>query len=101
MSHGPDAEEYVPAVPVADLREVDSALAGADDAALKAALAKVRPADLGFDLSRRPQAQGRRILLALDDRHASAMLQAAHPAIAAGLIAGIEPARAARALLFM
>ncbi len=87
------------AVPVADLSVVDAALAG--DGALADVLRKVRPADLGRDLSRRSVADVRRLLEASDDRRAAAMLRVAHPAVAATALASVEAARAARVLGFM
>ena len=87
------------AVPVADLAVVDAALAG--DGALADVLRKVRPADLGRDLSRRSGADVRRLLEASDDRRAASMLRVAHPAVAAKALASVESARAARVLGFM
>jgi magnesium transporter len=93
-------DEARSAVPVADLRPIDAALyAGAD--ALKAAVKQVRPADLGRDLSRRPIAEARAILDAIDDRRGAAMLRAAHPVVAAQLLTQIDPARTCRLFAFL
>ena len=79
---GPELEAPVrSAVPVADLGAVDAALAAGGEDALREALRKVRPADLGRDLSRRSIDEGRRILAASEDRAAAATLRAAHPAV--------------------
>jgi magnesium transporter len=88
------------AVPVADLSVVDSALSGPDEG-LREAVRKVRPADLGRDLSRRTIAEGRRLLEACSDRRAGAMLAAANPSVAAAILASADPGRAARALGFL
>jgi magnesium transporter len=87
------------ALPPADLRLIDEALAGRGD--LRAAVAKVRPADIGRDLSRRSLEHARRVLEACDDRRGAAVLRAAHPAVAASLLAHCEPAHLARLLAFM
>src|SRR5437016_1152001 len=89
------------AVPVADLGAVDAALAAGGDEALREALRKVRPADLGRDLSRRSVDGGRRILAASEDRAAAAMLRATHPALAGRLLASLPAARAARIVAFL
>ncbi|MDX2089573.1 MAG: magnesium transporter [Kofleriaceae bacterium] len=95
------SEEVVKsAVPIADLSVLDKALRGRGQG-LEAALKQVRPADVGRDLSRRTRAQGRRLLEASDDRRGAAMLRAAHPAVAANLLARCDAARAARFLAFM
>src|SRR5712691_2447100 len=100
MSVGLDPERPVPsALPVADLSGVDEALAGRGD--LKAALERVRPADLGRDLSRRSLADARRLLETMDDRRAATVLRAAHPAVAADLIARCDAAHVGRLLAFM
>ena len=103
MSGAPEAGEQPvhSAVPIADLSGVDDALRGSGGDALKAAARAVRPADLGRDLSRRPIAEGRRILEVLDDRRGAAMLRAAHPAVAAELLAHVEPARTCHLLAFI
>jgi magnesium transporter len=88
------------AVPLADLSTIDAALAK-DDAALREAVKRVRPADLGRDLSRRSLDQGGRVLRAIDDRHGAAMLQAAHAGVAGKLLSGADPTRSARMLAFM
>ncbi|HVY61529.1 MAG TPA: magnesium transporter [Planctomycetota bacterium] len=89
------------ALPRADLSAIDAALAGGDAGELAAAIRKVRPADLGHDLSRRPIAECARIIAAADDRPVASMLRAAHPTVAAGLLGALDPARAAKILLFM
>jgi magnesium transporter len=102
MSGAPEGgdEEVRSAVPVPDLSSIDDALrAGAD--ALKASVKQVRPADLGRDLSRRPIAEARAILDAIDDRRGAAMLRATHPVVAAQLLAQIDPARTCRLLAFL
>jgi len=88
------------AVPVADLTIIDRALKGIG-VPLVEALRRVRPADVGRDLSRRNVSEGRKLLDASDDRHGAAMLRSAHPAVAANLLKTAEPTRAARLLDFM
>jgi magnesium transporter len=102
MSGAPDGGDEVvrSAVPVADLAPIDAALRAGGDA-LKAALKQVRPADLGRDLSRRPLAEGRAILDAIDDRRGAAMLRATHPVVAGQLLSQIEPARTCHLLAFL
>ena len=100
MSGGASEEVVRSAVPIADLSVVEQALRG-DVQTLKAALKKVRPADIGRDLSRRAISVGCRILEASDDRNAAATLRAAHPSVAARLLAKTDVARAARTLSFM
>lgn len=98
---GAQTEEVVrSAVPVPDLSALDAALAS-NGGALKAAVARFRPADVGRDLSRRSLADARRILEAADDRRAGAMLRAAHPAVAANVIASLDAPHAVRILGFM
>lgn len=102
MSGAPEGgdDEVHSAVPVPDLTPIDDALrAGAS--ALKACVKQVRPADLGRDLSRRPIAEARAILDVIDDRRGAAMLRAAHPVVAAQLLAQIDPARTCRLLAFL
>ncbi|HEX2688338.1 MAG TPA: magnesium transporter [Kofleriaceae bacterium] len=104
MSGAPAAgeDEVHRAIPIADLTPVDAVLrAGAGVDVLKAAVHKVRPADLGRDLSRRPITDARAILDAIDDRHGAAMLRAAHPVVAAQLLAQIDVSRACRLLAFL
>ena len=80
MSAGLEGEQVTSAVPVADLSIIDTALDGsAED--LKEAVKRVRPADIGRDLSRRSIDDARRIFDAMDDRHGAAMLRATHPAV--------------------
>ncbi len=97
---GPGDEELHSAVPVPDLTRIDRALRDGTEAC-KAAVKIVRPADLGRDLSRRSPAESRALLDAIDDRRGAAMLRAAHPAVAATLLAGIDPKRAIHLLGFM
>jgi magnesium transporter len=99
MSGG--AEEVVKsAVPLADMSALDEALEKGVEA-LKKACQRLRPADLGRELSRRSGPEAKQVLDALDDRRASAMVQAAHPAVAGKLVAEMDPARAARVLKFL
>ena len=100
MSGAPDAEDVRSAVPIPDLTPIDAALhAGA--AELRAAVKQFRPADLGRDLSRRPIAEGRAILDAIDDRRGAAMLRAAHPVVAAQLLGELEAPRTCHLLQFI
>jgi magnesium transporter len=100
MSGAPDAEDVHSAVPIPDLTPIDVALrAGA--AELRAAVKQFRPADLGRDLSRRPIAEGRAILDAIDDRRGAAMLRAAHPVVAAKLLGELEAPRTCHLLQFI
>jgi magnesium transporter len=93
MSAAPDADEAPPpAVPVADLGELDRALRP-NGPALADVLKRLRPADVGRDLQRRTPDAGKRVLEAMDDRRASAALRAAHPSVAARAIAMLDPAR--------
>lgn len=96
---GSDDDVHV-AVPIPDLGFLDAALA-AGGSALREAIKNVRPADLGRELSRRPVTQACEILGALDDRRGAAMLRAAHPAVAAQLLAQLEVKRAVRLLEFV
>ncbi len=101
MSGAPDAEEVVrSAVPIPDLSVIDTALSRGGDA-LREAVKRVRPADLGRDLSRRSLEHGARILDAIDDRRGAAMLKAAHPSVAGRLLGRADCARAAHALTFL
>ncbi len=88
------------AVPIADLTEVDRALRRGGDR-LKEALKKVRPADVGRDLSRRSPLKGLRIIEAIEERRGSAVLRAANPIAAARVLEACEPDRAARLLAFL
>jgi len=98
---GASTEEVVKsAVPVADLSAIDAALKAGPDA-LRAAVLKVRPADLGRDLSRRDADECRRLVEASDDRRASAMLRRAHPAVAGNVLSAYDRARAGKLLGFM
>ena len=98
---GASTEEVVrSAIPIADLSAIDAAL-DSGDKSLKEAVRKVRPADVGRDLSRRSLKEGRRLLEASDDRRAGATLRAAHPAVAGRLLATCEPGHAGRLLGFM
>jgi magnesium transporter len=101
MSGAPDAEAPVTsAVPIPDLTPIDIALRG-EPGALKAAVKQFRPADLGRDLSRRPLAEGRAILDAIDDRRGAAMLRAAHPVVAAKLLGELAAPRTCHLLRFL
>ena len=101
MSAAPDAGEPVRSVvPIPDLTPIDDALRGGPDA-LRAAVRMFRPADLGRDLSRRPLAEARAILDAIDDRRGAAMLRAAHPVVAARLIGELEAPRTCHLLEFL
>jgi magnesium transporter len=97
---GPDQEEVHSAVPVPDLTVIDEALRAGPDA-IKEAVKKVRPADLGRDLSRRTPEQARALLEGIDDRRGAAMLRAAHPVVAAQLLCGIDVKRAVHLLGFL
>src|SRR5215470_3891677 len=102
MSGAPDAEEPVrSAVPIPDLTPIDVALHGDDRAALRTAVKQFRPADLGRDLSRRPLAEARAILDAIDDRRGAAMLRATHPVVAAQLLAATQAPRSCHLLEFI
>src|SRR5512143_1929726 len=93
-------DEARSAVPIPDLTPIDAALrSGA--AELKAAVKQVRPADLGRDLSRRPIEEARAILDAIDDRRGAAMLRAAHPVVAAQLLAQQDATRTCHLLAFL
>src|SRR5689334_9358871 len=99
MSGAPDAEETVhSAVPIPDLSAIDQALGGDD---LRDAFKRVRPADLGRDLSRRPVDEAVELFGAVDDRRAAAMLKAAHHAVAAHVLEAADSARAAHVLTFL
>lgn len=97
---GPGNEEVHSAIPIPDLSAIDAALRAGPDA-IKEAIKKVRPADLGRDLSRRPPEQARALLDAIDDRRGAAMLRAAHPVVAAQLLAEIDCTRAVHLLGFV
>lgn len=85
------------ALPVADLTELDRALRprGPD---LAAVLKRLRPADVGRDLSRRTVREGVAILSAADERRAAAILRAAHHGVAAQLVSELEPVLAGNLL---
>ncbi len=100
MSGAQTEEPVRSAVPIPDLAFLDAALRASPEQ-LKQAIARVRPADLGRDLSRRTVHEGRQLVDANDDRRASAMLRAAHPAVAANVMGSCEPDRSARLLDFM
>ena len=90
------------AVPIPDLTSIDEALRdGAAAGALKTAVKQFRPADLGRDLSRRPPDEARAILDAIDDRRGAAMLRAAHPVVAAQLLAQVAAQRTCHLLAFI
>ncbi|HEY4119678.1 MAG TPA: magnesium transporter [Byssovorax sp.] len=100
MSHGETEEIRKSAVPLADLSPLDDALKG-DDAALKAALRKLRPADVGRDLSRRSIEEARRLVEVSDERHAAAIVRATHPQVAGRLLMGCSDEHTARVLSFL
>jgi magnesium transporter len=101
MSGAPDAEEPVrSAVPIPDLTPIDVALRG-EPGALRTAVKQFRPADLGRDLSRRPLAEARAILDAIDDRRGAAMLRATHPVVAAQLLGEVAAPRTCHLLEFI
>lgn len=93
MSASVDEEGPKTAIPLADLSELEKALRprGPD---LAAVLKKLRPADVGRDLSRRTVREGVSILQAADDRRGAAILRAAHHGVAAKLVTELEPKRA-------
>ena len=97
---GLEAEPVKTAVPVVDLGVLDEALRTSPDA-LKQAVKRVRPADVGRDLSRRPLEDSKALVEAMDDRHAAATLVSAHPAVAGKLLVAIDPKRAAKLLTFV
>src|SRR6188768_216908 len=98
MSAAPDADDAPKtAIKVADLTQLDRGLKG-DDAEVTAALKRLRPADVGRDLSRRTVDTGRRILNACPDRNAALALRATHHSVAARIVASLDPARAGRLL---
>jgi magnesium transporter len=99
-SASPGEEEVHSAVPVPDLSAIDAALRAGPDA-IKHAVKKVRPADLGRDLSRRSPEEARSLLDAIDDRRGAAMLRAAHPVVAAQLLCAIDAKRAVHLLSFV
>jgi magnesium transporter len=100
MSGAAQAEPVKTAVPIADLSALDAALEVGGEA-LKEALRKTRPADIGRDLSRRSLSDGRKLIDASDDRRASAILRSAHPTVAGKLLAQCADAHIARALAFL
>ena len=93
-------EEVRSAVPVADLSAIDQALKTGPEA-IKDAVKKVRPADLGRDLSRRPHEDACALMAAIDDRRGAAMLRAAHPAVAAQLLTEVDCKRAVHLLGYL
>jgi magnesium transporter len=88
-------------VPVVDLSPIDRALDSDDEGALARAVKSFRAADIGRDLSRRSVAQGRRLILASDEREAAQALQSAHPTVAARVIQSCDVGRSARILSFL
>jgi Mg/Co/Ni transporter MgtE len=100
MSGGVSEEPVKSAVPVADLSILDGALSGGEEA-LRETLKKLRPADVGRDLSRRDPRVVKRIVEASDDRRAGAMMRIAHPATAATVLASCDAARSAKVLAFL
>jgi magnesium transporter len=95
------AEVVKTVVPIPDLSLLDHALDDTDDAALGRAVKSFRPADIGRDLSRRSIAQGRRLILASDERQAALALRSAHPTVAANVIQSCDVGRSARILAFL
>jgi magnesium transporter len=93
MSASVDEEGPKTAVPLADLSELERALRprGPD---LATVLKKLRPADVGRDLSRRTVNEGVSILRAADDRRSAAILRAAHAGVGAKLVTELDPKRA-------
>jgi magnesium transporter len=101
MSTIAQSEERVRrALPLADLSEIDAALAVEGDQ-LREALKKVRAADVGRDLSRRSVEECQRLLRATDDRSAAFMLRSANPVVAANVLRTCEPAHSVRVLGFL
>ncbi|MFT3700605.1 MAG: magnesium transporter [Kofleriaceae bacterium] len=94
------SDEPEPHVPIPDLKFLDDAFAHGQEA-LERATRRVRPADLGRELSRRTESEGAAILAVTDDRRGAAMLRAAHPVTAARLLASCAPERAVRLLEFV
>ncbi len=92
---GASTEDAAPktALVVADLSSLDHALQK-DDAALKDAVCKLRPADIGRDLSRRTVDAGRRIVHAASERNAALILRSTHAGIAASIVASMDPQHA-------
>jgi magnesium transporter len=88
------------ALKVADLSPLDRALKK-DDAALKAALDRLRPADVGRDLTRRTIDTGKRIVEVAGERNGALILRAAHAGVAATIIAAMEPAHAETILSYL
>ncbi len=88
------------AVPLADVSELDRALK-MPDAELGVCVKRMRPADVGRDLSRRTRDAAARILTLSDERYAAAALRAAHHGVAAQVLAMLPPERAARILAYL
>lgn len=99
---GAPTEDDAPktALVVADLSSLDRALKK-DDAILKSTLDKLRPADVGRDLTRRTIDTGRRIVEAAGERNGALILRAAHAGIAAQIIAAMAPAHAETMLSYL
>ena len=95
-----DTDTVRSAVPLADLSALDAALKKGDEA-VREALRKLRPADVGKDLSRRTVAECERLVAQSDDRAAAAMLRAAHPGVAAKVVEALDPQRVGRVLGFL
>lgn len=101
MSSAPDADAAPKtAIKVADLTLLDRALKG-DDAELTSALKRLRPADVGRDLSRRTVDTGHRIVNASSDRNAALALRAAHHSVAARIVAAMDATRAGKLLALL
>src|SRR5688572_24882630 len=88
------------AVPLADVSLLDRALKG-DDASLVKCLKRMRPADVGRDLSRRTTDAAARVLTVSDERYAAAILRAAHHGVAANALAMMAPDRGGRILAYL
>jgi len=100
MSGSVDQESVRSAVPVANLSALDAALVQGDDV-VREALRKLRPTDVGRDLSRRDVDEAQRIVGLSDDRTAAATLRAAHPGVAAKVVESLDPQRVGRVLGFL
>lgn len=97
MSAPAEDEGPKTALPLADLSELERALRprGPD---LATVLKKLRPADVGRDLSRRTVKEGTAILAAADERRGAAILRATHHGVAAKLVTELDPVKAGNML---
>lgn len=100
MSGSVDQESVRSAVPVANLSALDAALEQGDEV-VREALRKLRPTDVGRDLSRRSVAEAVRIVGQSDVRTAAAVLRSAHPGVAAKVVEALDPQRLGRVLGFI